>query len=285
MKRSPVTTYILNLAVSDFAILISLNLIALGDILYDNPNFDIFFPWWNIYPVEYILFRFAYSTSQFLLTAISVDSYQPVSDSEFLPGTQMSLLIGSRSHQFSSRKEGGSDLVDRRHWDNQGICLAFHLTSDTIAPLFYAFLVNAVVCLPLITVSTLILFIRFCLKSKQYQRGKLLMAILLTLVFFLICAFPLNVMYLIWFDARSSHEDRFNIDCYNLFDYAFLCASLNSFVNPLLYFLVGRKKRGLCSENLRLILRRVFMEEEEACREEPGTPLSDLQQPPPQEKV
>ncbi|XP_066479331.1 mas-related G-protein coupled receptor member H-like [Tiliqua scincoides] len=226
MKRNPFTTYILNLAVADFGILISLNLMAL-------------------------VFQFAYSTSQFLLTAISVDRC-------------VSLLFPFwyRCH----RPLHLSSTICAILWI---FCLLLYglnwilpVREERALPLFYVFLVTAVVCLPLITISTLILFLRVCFKSQQRQRGKILLVILLTLFFFLILAFPLNAICLVTYHTVELTYHDLVIYRYLLQEYGSLCASLNSFVNPLIYFLVGRRKKGLCSENVKLILQRIFKDEE-----------------------
>lgn len=93
------------------------------------------------------------------------------------------------------------------------------------------------------------------------------MAILLALSFFLLLAFPLNVMNLVALLPLTSHDDFYGISIHDI-SVAYLCASVNSFVNPLIYFLVGIKKGGLGKENVKLILQRVFKQEEEVCGEE-----------------
>ncbi|XP_066479303.1 mas-related G-protein coupled receptor member H-like [Tiliqua scincoides] len=268
MKRTPFTIYILNLAVADSGVLVA----TIFEVVLHIVKMHLLDSLLYFHVVSRSLFRFAYSTSQFLLTAISIDRCVSV----LFP-----LWYQCR------RPEKLSSVLCALIWllsfPVHATCFAFEITSrpETFPSVFYAFLVNAVVCLPLIVVSTLILSVRFCFKSQQRQRGKLLTAILLTLFFFLFLAFPFNIVFLFFSNPLSSHEYRLNVKCYNLTEYGLLCASLNSFVNPLLYFLIGRMKKGLCRENLKLILQRVFIEKEEDCREEQkpsneicGSPLS-----------
>ncbi|KAH0617407.1 hypothetical protein JD844_015567 [Phrynosoma platyrhinos] len=47
-----------------------------------------------------------------------------------------------------------------------------------------------------------------------------------------------------------------------VFEYGFISASLNSSFNPLIYFLVGREKRGRSRERIKKILEKMFKEEE-----------------------
>ncbi|XP_066479309.1 mas-related G-protein coupled receptor member H-like [Tiliqua scincoides] len=255
MKRTPFSIYILNLAVADFGVLISS--IPRAGFHIVRKHLDDIMP--KLHFVSLGPFYFTYSMSQFLLTAISIDRCVSV----LFP-------LWYRYRRPKSLSTALCLLMWLLYFLVQGICLTIEIIWELKTPLFYAFLVNSLVCLPLITVSTLILFVKFCFKSQQHQRGKLLTAVLLTLFFFLIFAFPLNVIYLIRFSPWSSPEVRSNVRCYNVTEYGLLCASLNSFANPLLYFLVGRKKKGLCRENLKLILQRVFIEEETS-NEEPGT--------------
>ncbi|XP_066479308.1 mas-related G-protein coupled receptor member H-like [Tiliqua scincoides] len=255
MKRTPFSIYILNLAVADCGVLISSILMAIITIV-------------RMHHLEQThLYIFFYSSSQFLLTSISIDRC-----------TSVLFPFWYRFRRPKTFSTVLCALIWLLTFLVQGICLTVYFTWSSYAlfALFLGILVNAVVCLPPIMVSTLILFVRFCFKSQQRQRGKLIMVILLTLFFFLIFAFPLNIIYLIRFSDWSSLEDWLIVTCYNLPEFGLLLSSLNSFVNPLLYFLVGRKKRGLCRENLKLVLRRVFIEEEETCTEEPETQLGDL---------
>ncbi|KAJ6651773.1 hypothetical protein lerEdw1_019666 [Lerista edwardsae] len=248
MKRNPVTTYILNLAVADSGVLIfGIPQGVLFLLQYSCESIVIFLI------VGWCLFHFLFSVSQFLLTLISVDRCVSV----LFP-------IWYRCHRPEKLSTTLCALIWTFCFLVNAICITFELVVGV--DLLYVFWVNVVICLPLITISTMILFIRFCLKSQQRQRKKLLLAILVALFFFLFLAFPLNVLYLIYLLRLSSYDD-FETPRHAL-SAGYLCASLNSCVNPLIYFLVGRKKQGLCTENLRLILQRVFKQEEEVYGEE-----------------
>lgn len=241
MKRNPFTVYILNLAVADFAVLIAMPVRDVVECNYSNVSVL----------VAESCNQFVYSTSQFLLTFISFDRCVSV----LFP-----LWYRCR------RPEKLSTILCALIWLLSFlvnvICTTLHLLGVFIflSPLFYVFLVNALVCLPLITVSTLILVIRICFKPPLRHQGKLLMAILLSLFFFLTLAFPMNVLCLVYFANSDPYYDNVLLD--HLFKYGVLCACLNSFVNPLIYFLIGRTKSRLCRQNLKLILQRVFSEEE-----------------------
>ncbi|XP_066479329.1 mas-related G-protein coupled receptor member H-like [Tiliqua scincoides] len=242
IKRTPFTIYILNLAVADFGVFLSM---PIRDTLECNASFE--FP---VFVAESCL-QSVYCASLFLLTSISIDRCVSV----LFP-----LWYRCR------RPEKLSTILCALIWLisflGNGICTALHLLEVFInhSPIFYVFLVNAMICLPLIMISTLILVIRICFKPQLRQQRKLLMAILLSLLFFLILAFPLNVICLVYF--ASPDPDSVYLTISHLLKYGAICVSLNSFVNPLIYFFIGRRKRGLRRKNLKLILQRVFSEKE-----------------------
>ncbi|XP_066479297.1 mas-related G-protein coupled receptor member D-like [Tiliqua scincoides] len=270
MKRTPFTTYVLNLAVADFGVLTSIIPIALMCFLQSDTDSSFHS---HLFMGSWLLFHFFFSISQFLLTIISVDRCMSV----LFP-------IWYRCHW----PERLSTILCILLWILcflvHGICATLDILKSTAryvsrnSILARVFSVDAIVCLPLITISTLILFIRFCLKSQQHRRKKLLLAILVALFFFLFLAFPLNVMYLMILFPLPFLP--FNVDFTDIIlNVGYLCASLNSFVNPLIYFLVGRKNKGLFAENLKLILQRVFKQEEKVVCGEKLQPSAQTQVP------
>ncbi|KAJ6650493.1 hypothetical protein lerEdw1_007205 [Lerista edwardsae] len=223
MKKNPFTTYILNLSVADFGVLLSLVIVALFQAAVDFDNgFDVV----SLSFVSFFeLFFFTFSTSQFLLVAISVDRCVAV----LFP-------LWHRCH----RPPYVSTLVCSLIWVISLVLSGIHftqfLTKSLGASLFlYQLIVNALLCSPLMVLSTLTLFIKVCCKPDQHQRGKLVTAILLALLFFLLFAFPLNAFYAITYFSSAPHHD--------LMASGLICACLNSSVNPLIYFLVGRRQK------------------------------------------
>ncbi|XP_077789757.1 mas-related G-protein coupled receptor member H-like [Podarcis muralis] len=246
IRRKPFTTYILNLAVTDFAFLLSLQF-----------HTFIWFPDDVLNSIDECLLSFTYNTGQLLLTAISIDRCVSV----LFP-------IWHR-------------CVRPTHLSTT-VCALIWVLSCLLGVMLYIFekyytfpywlsetgqyVLTGLLCLPLMTISTVILFIKVCFKSHPRKRGRLLTVILLTLLFFLVLAFPLNALLL----ALSF----VGLNISGLFQYAILCASLNSCVNPFLYFLVGRKKGGQSRESLLAILQRVLNEEEND-RQEMDPPCSN----------
>nr|XP_028594381.1 mas-related G-protein coupled receptor member H-like [Podarcis muralis] len=241
IKRNPFTTYILNLSIADFGVLAALLAIILPVVtFYEKSHVAVL-----IRKVLYELFFFTYSAGQFLLTTISIDRSVAV----LFP-------LWHRCH----RPARLSTIICALIWTLSFLLSGIHLTllltqSFPDSNLVYQLIVNALICTPLMVTSTLILALKVCCKSEQNQRGKLLTTILLALLFFLIFAFPLNAIYTAIY---------FNENNMILMEVGFVCASLNSSVNPLIYFLVGRRqKKGQSRVSMKAALQRIFKDEED----------------------
>ncbi|XP_048364532.1 mas-related G-protein coupled receptor member H-like [Sphaerodactylus townsendi] len=234
IKRNSFTIFILNLAVADMGVLISLATFF----AVEDPSSDLIY-------VELIIFT--YSTGQFLLTVISIDRCLcvlfPIWHRLRRP-SQLSTFVCATIWVLSFLLSGIHYILFQT-----GILEKDHPLT------FYQFFVSALLCLPLMIISTLTLSIKVCFKSQQRQRGRLLRAILLTLLFFLLFAFPLNAAYFHFAFSRDAFPSPMR--------YGLLCASLNSSINPLIYFVVGRKREGPTGESLKVVLRRILEEEEE----------------------
>ncbi|XP_060099059.1 LOW QUALITY PROTEIN: mas-related G-protein coupled receptor member H-like [Heteronotia binoei] len=239
IKRNPFMTYILNLAVADFGGLLSLLVQILSLIRF------IFLPF-------FFLAILMNSASLFLMAAISIDRCVAV----FFP----------LWHQCK-RPPRLSTIVCALIWVLSvlltaiTITLAFFNTNEQPIENFYQFIVNVVLCLPVMTIATVSLFIKVCLKEQQRRRGRLLTIVLLTLLFFLLFTFPANVIFILaYFDYLPIYMASVPalLDC------------LNSSVNPFIYFLVGRPWKSRRRESMRVILQKVFKEEKSCTEETPA---------------
>ncbi|XP_033012033.1 proto-oncogene Mas-like [Lacerta agilis] len=248
MKRNPFTTFILHLAVADLGALICLCSVSIMGLL--QSPFTILNPYMFLFHLLFrYFFMFMYNTGQYLLTAISMDRCVSV--------------VFPLWHQCH-RPPHFSTLVCATIWI---ICFLltvicwilpnFLLIEDSI---FYQLLMNAILCLPLMTVSTLVLFIKVYFRSQQRKKAKALTAILLALLFFLFFAFPYTCILLIFLSNKLVNFSALFL--------GLLCSCLNSSVNPLIYFLVGRKKHSRSRESLKVIFQRVFKEEEDCRKKE-----------------
>ncbi|XP_077789760.1 mas-related G-protein coupled receptor member H-like [Podarcis muralis] len=253
IRRNPFTTYILNLAVADFALLLSLEFHAFIRFTHFG---------YVLYIIANRLLTITYNTGQLLLTAISIDRCVSVLFPIWyrcVRPTHLSTTVCALIWVLSCLLSIVLFIISTTLAFTPDNIYHYILTAN------FQFLLTGLLCLPLMTISTVILFIKVCFKSHPRKRGRLLIVILLTLLFFLMLAFPLNAFLL----GRLILLLKIPIPV----RYGFLCASLNSSVNPLLYFLVGRKKRGQSRENLVVILQRVLNEEEND-RQEMNPPCS-----------
>ncbi|KAG8133985.1 hypothetical protein E2320_011739 [Naja naja] len=256
IKRNPFTTFILNLSIADCGVLASLITAIIFVAVFTRSHrtyaIDTFF----FLLMEF--FFFTYSASQFLLMAISLDRCVAV----LFP-------LWHRCH----RPPYLSTLVCSLIWILSFLLSAVHfILHQTRAlessPVLYQLIVNGLLCTPLMVVSTVTLLIHMRSKSQRNQR-KLLTTIFLALLFFLLLSLPMNVFYVIHY---------FNSYNLLLMTIGIGCAILNSSINPLLYFLVGRKKRGKDQHrgSYKVALQRVFKDETGSSEEQETTTEDQL---------
>ncbi|KAM3840782.1 mas-related G-protein coupled receptor member H-like [Vipera latastei] len=235
IKRSPFTVLILNLAIADFGFLILMSLCCI-DIFIRVVQSRI------LQQIFFSLFHVTYINGLLLLTAISIDRCVAV--------------LFPIWHRCSRPK-----------YLSHAVCVFLWIFSSLLIGIYYIMqylfwnlhlVVTAVLCLPLMTTSAVILFIKVCLKSKQTKRGRLLVMILITLLCFLILNLPLYIYVFITHFLKMRNV----FDVYELDLYLSPSASLNSSINPVIYFLVGRKKRTHSRESVKVIFQRVFREDE-----------------------
>ncbi|XP_070605375.1 mas-related G-protein coupled receptor member H-like [Erythrolamprus reginae] len=237
VKRNTFAIYIINLSVADFGLL-TIQLII--EIHWLFTNMYCKFPY-ELFQAGWLLM---YGTGQFLLTVISIDRCVSV----LYP-------IWYRCH----RPVGQFTTVCAVIWATSFILSSIYFTivvvdgykqTDTQ---LYPYMINAVLCLPLMTISSVTLFIKICFISKSQSRRKLLTAILLTLFFFLILAFPLNAFY--FFLCISKYIPL------NIVYLGHLCICINSCINPVVYYLVGRQ--GVkARKGIKDLFQKLFKEEE-----------------------
>ncbi|KGL94282.1 Proto-oncogene Mas, partial [Charadrius vociferus] len=96
--------------------------------------------------------------------------------------------------------------------------------------------------------SNLSLFIKLRCGSQRRHPGKLYVAVLLSVIFMFIFGLPLTVVILIRYFGRRLY----------ILQIAYLLASLNSSVNPVVYFLVGSCRQHCFQGSVKVALRRVF---------------------------
>lgn len=243
MKKNPFTVYILNLAVADSGTLLFLFISAILHMTIDDSLIEI---------MEGFVFTFC--TGQLLLTIISIDRCLAL----FFP-------IWHRCHQPPYL----STIVCVVTWIVSILFCGIHYTLILVKgrrkfSLFYHVFIYIAVCIPVMIVSALALLIKGYIKSQMQKRRKLLKAILLSLFFFLIFSFPPIAIYAVFVISSNKYL--------SLITFVYLFACLNSSVNPLIYFLLGRRKEHHSRYNLKINLQTLFKEEEES-EEKPEVPV------------
>ncbi|XP_029141731.1 proto-oncogene Mas-like [Protobothrops mucrosquamatus] len=240
IRRNSFTTFILNLSIADFGVLTSLMTVAIFVAILTLHEKTIFLTFFLFLE----LFFFTYSASQFLLMAISLERCVAV----LFP-------LWHRRHHRPYLPSLVCGLIWILSFLLSAVHFILHLTrSSGSSPLLYQLIVNGLLCTPIMVVSTVTLWIHRRSKSQRNQR-KLLTALLLALLCFLLFSLPMNVFYVAEYFG-SCHPILLTI--------GMGCASLKSSINPLLYFLVGRRNRGKDQPrtSFKVALQRVFQDEQ-----------------------
>ncbi|XP_053101957.1 proto-oncogene Mas-like [Hemicordylus capensis] len=232
-KRNPITTYILNLALADFGVLVSV-ILCMSLQLLDYPA--------DKWAILAYLFLFTYTCSQYLLTAISVEKCLSVT-----------FPLWYRCHRPRHLSPIACVLI----WMVNGIEYLVLTAGFGVSPITskHISLVNFVFCTPLLVISTLTLLLKVHCSLYRTRRGKLYTAILLSLLFFLVFGAPLSFVLMFHsFGSNTSVTVR---------SIVLLCAPVNSSINPLIYFLLGRKKMRRSRVSIKVVLHRVFSDKDE----------------------
>ncbi|XP_060627697.2 proto-oncogene Mas-like [Anolis sagrei] len=239
IKRNVFTIYILNLSIADFAHLtgiaiwnIFLILNLLGRISFMH----------YIFLLHSCIFLFTFLTRQFLLVVISIDR----SVCFFFP-------LWYQFHHPPRLSVAVCTVIWILTFLISVTDIILHATIEYSGILGLQYYLNTMIFMPIMCVSTIAMLINICLRSQRKKCGKLLRAILLVLVFFFFFVYPINIIYFISIFQK--------IDNY-LFLYTNISTSLNSTINPMIYYLVGRDKMGRSSKRIDKVLEELFKEEE-----------------------
>ncbi|XP_062987435.1 mas-related G-protein coupled receptor member H-like [Elgaria multicarinata webbii] len=239
IKRNPFTTYVLNLAVADVATIFSSLFAFLYDPFHKSTISIIYI---------YLFLLFPYNAGLYLLTIISIERCVSVT-----------FPIWYRCH----RPHHSSAVVSCFLWVLAGL-LSGILILNTLSGQCWMdgiritiFSLNVFVFTPVMAISTLTLLFKVCHNSWSHRPAKVYTAILITLLFFIIFAIPLSILNFIRVIGA-------NIDVAGIpLSVAVLFAAVNSSINPIIYYLVGRDRKQRFRKSFRSALQRVFMEEAE----------------------
>nr|XP_033775713.1 proto-oncogene Mas-like [Geotrypetes seraphini] len=258
LKRNKFTVYILNLAVADLTILLS-SFVALLYILFVPIVVEVSYFVTNALFILRLLFFFGFTTSLLLLTAISVERclsvlfpiwhrcQRPKHQSSFICALlwMSSVLLTALECIICSEE----DYIYRSQ-----DCTVMQI----FIAIFYLLLIP-----PIMVFSSLTLIIKIWRTSQRRFSSRLYMVIIITVIIFFIFSIPVQILNMLWYFQVLSHRFvSFLVVCY----LSIFCASINSAVNPFIYFLVGRHNREV--QGLKGALHRVFKDEEETRNEE-----------------
>ncbi|XP_065695786.2 proto-oncogene Mas-like [Patagioenas fasciata] len=241
MKKSPFTVYVLNLAIADFSLLLLLGMLTLYVITDFYCNFSSEWIHWIIYIMSNLIL-FLYFTSMYLLTAISIERCLSV----LFP-------IWYRCH----RPRHLSGIVCGVLWALAGLLGSLLIISIFTSPVTYSKLLryinlgNTLIFSLLPLFSNLFLFFKLRCGSERRRPGRLYIAILLSAILLFLFGFPLSLVMLL---ASSYHIGSIYLDISSLL------ISLNSSVNPFIYFLVGSYRQHRFQRSVKVAFRRVFEE-------------------------
>lgn len=240
IRRNPITTYILNLAVADFTFLLfmvtSVLLYIMENIFCSNAVALVY------QRLLFLLSLFSYNMGLYLLTAISIE--------------RCASILSSSTH----RPQCLSALVCALLWALSitviaavtSLCL-LHEDDHCRVALISMYVLNFLIFAPPMVISSTILFIKVQCGSQQRQPKRLYIVIFLTVLFFLIFGVPLSIWsFLQQFGYAAVPSQA-----------VFLLACINSSINPFIYFLVGSCRRRCFLMPLQASFRRVFGEPED----------------------
>ncbi|XP_009903494.2 mas-related G-protein coupled receptor member H-like [Dryobates pubescens] len=235
IKQNPFTVYVLNLAVADFSLLLIL-LAKLTLYIATSVSCIDYFVFYYSNAILFVLFQGCYLAGMYLLTAMSVERCLAA----LLP-------VWYRCH----RSKHCSAIMCGLLWTLAILFVSSIFLPDALGTgnyhILYNFsIVNFVLFASIPLLSNLVLFIKLRCGSKGRHPGKLYVAVLLSVLFLVVLGFPFSVEGFF----SEFYPDQFYI--------SFLLASLNSSINPVIYFLLGscRQHRFQCS--IRVAFQRLF---------------------------
>ncbi|KAM9278576.1 mas-related G-protein coupled receptor member H-like isoform 2-T2 [Morus bassanus] len=240
IRRNPITSYILNLAVADFTFLLFMATLALLYIV-ENISCSTAVPLMYMRSL-FLLSLFSYNMGLYLLTAISVERCMSVLCSSIRRPRHLSVVVCALLWALSITVIATVT----------SLCL-LHEHEHCQMALISMYILNFLIFAPSLVISSTILFIKVLCASQQRHPKRLYIVIFLTVLFFLIFGIPLsiwNFLQQVSYTAMSSQI-------------VFLLACINSSINPFIYFLVGSCRRHCSLVSPHVAFRSVFEEPED----------------------
>nr|XP_010303534.1 PREDICTED: mas-related G-protein coupled receptor member H-like [Balearica regulorum gibbericeps] len=235
IRRNPITVYILNLAIANFAFLLFMVTSAL---LYVMQNVSCSTVVSLMYlRLLFLLSLFSYNMGLYLLTAISIERCVSILCSSIRHPQCLSALVCALLWALSITVIAAVT----------SLCL-LHEHEHCQMALISMYVLNFLIFAPPMVISSTILFIKVQCGSQQHQPKRLYIAIFLTVLLFLLFALPLSIWNFLQQFSYTNVPSQV----------VFLLACINSSINPFIYFLVGSCRRRCPLVSLQVALQRVF---------------------------
>uniref|UniRef100_K7FCH9 G-protein coupled receptors family 1 profile domain-containing protein n=1 Tax=Pelodiscus sinensis TaxID=13735 RepID=K7FCH9_PELSI len=236
IKRNLFTVYVLNLAAADFGFLLCL---PISLTVYVAHLFNLLF----LITIMDLLLVFTYSTSLYLLTAISaercVSVLFPIWHRCRRP-THLSAIVCALLWALSCLFSGLRAYFCFSDSYERCMVVLAQLTGTSF-----------LIFTPIMVLSSLILIIKVRCSSQRRPPGKLYVVILLSVLFFLLFIVPFSILAFFLNIVNYSH----------FIATGFMLASLNSSINPVIYFFVGSYKKRQFRGTIKKALQNVFNDE------------------------
>ncbi|XP_065492379.1 mas-related G-protein coupled receptor member H-like [Caloenas nicobarica] len=237
IRRNPITIYIFNLAIADFAFLLVL---VTSSLLYIMENISCSTLLSLKYMRSLFLFSlFSYNTALYLLTAISIERCMSTFCYSVRRPQRLSVTVCVLLWSLSITVIAAVT----------SLCLLYDHEHCRVA-LISMYVLNFLVFAPPMVISSTILFIKVQCGSQQHQPKRLYIVIFLTVLFFLLFALPLSIWNFLQQFSYTSVPSQV----------VFLLACINSSINPFIYFSVGSCRRHCSLVSPQVAFQRVFEE-------------------------
>ncbi|XP_061856033.1 proto-oncogene Mas isoform X2 [Colius striatus] len=238
VRRNPFSAYLLNLAVADFTFLLCTSAFL---VIYHMPMLSCFQPQLlRVLPLFHSMVLLTYSSSLYLLTAISVERCVGVLWPFWCRCHRPKLLSAVTCSLLWALACVLAGLVyfvcDLGHSEHCWMVLG------TLCFLNFCFFT------PLMVLSNVIVFVKLRRSSWQQHPVRLYTVIFLTVFSFLLFGIPLSIQIFI----------NFFVYINLVFEICLLLASFNSSINPVIYVLVGSYGKSKFRRSVKVALQRVF---------------------------
>ncbi|XP_044135686.1 proto-oncogene Mas-like isoform X2 [Bufo gargarizans] len=273
IKKTNSSIYIFNLAAADAAFMLFMLVFHMFSLVFAliphlEPQYEDEHVI-NLIGVINLACLFVYNTSLCLLAAISIERC---------------ISVVFPIWYYCNRPRHTSSIV----------CALIWITSCTLSALEFAFcysitynsrgilkesspeckIIFIIICIfsfaifiPSMTVSSFILLVKVRTSSHQRQPKKLYAVITLTVFFFLVFGMPMRVLLLAWYKHHT-------MPSFPIMDLFCLFCAINSSINPIIYFMVGRHGQN-GKITILSILQAVFREEWIQLQREQRKPIQE----------